>query len=218
MTIAFSARGRRLLRPIERLVPTAATLLWIPYVLPVGWPVVVLLAIEFGAFAVLATAIHGRLALDRPDEGNLTGFYLVLSAGGVLATGLVALAAPLIFSTILEYPILVATATGVLALLAGPVPRDDTRGARVVLVGIGAPAAAVRGDRRPALRRRRAGEPRSGGGGRGRPARRGRAPGGRREDVREPRGADDGCDRGLPRGDREQPAPPGSGRSSASPR
>jgi hypothetical protein len=36
MTVAFSARGRRLLVPIERLVPTAATLLWIPFVLPVG--------------------------------------------------------------------------------------------------------------------------------------------------------------------------------------
>lgn len=137
MTVAFSARGRRLLGPIDRLVPTAATLLWIPFVLPAGWPVVVLLAIEFGAFGVLATAIHGRLALDRPDTRHLTAFYLVLSAGGVLATGLVALVAPLVFSTILEYPILVAAATGVLALMAGPVARTDPSGARAVLLGIG---------------------------------------------------------------------------------
>ena len=137
MTIAFSARGQRLLGPIERLVPTAVTLLWIPFVLPSGWPVVVLLAIEFGAFGVLATAIHGRLALDRPDKQHLTAFYLVLSAGGVLATGLVALVAPLIFSTILEYPLLVAAATGVLAMLAGPVPRRDGSGGRAIALGVG---------------------------------------------------------------------------------
>ena len=137
MTVAFSARGRRLLGPIERLVPTAATLLWIPFVLPVGWPVVVLLAIEFGAFGVLATAIHGRLALDRPDERHLTAFYLVLSAGGVLATGLVALAAPLLFSTVLEYPLLIAAATVVLAMLARPESSGDASGARGVLLGIG---------------------------------------------------------------------------------
>ena len=38
----------------------------------------------------------------------------------MLATGLVALAAPLIFSTVLEYPLLVALGTGVLAILARP--------------------------------------------------------------------------------------------------
>jgi SAM-dependent methyltransferase len=137
MTVAFSARGRRLLVPIERLVPTAATLLWIPFVLPVGWPVVVLLATEFGAFGVLATAIHGRLALDRPDERHLTAFYLVLSAGGVLATGLVALAAPLLFSTVLEYPILIAAATGLLALLARPESSGDAPGVQAILLGVG---------------------------------------------------------------------------------
>ncbi len=148
MTIAFSARGRRLLGPIERLVPTAATLLWIPFVLRVDWPVVVLLTIEFGAFGVLATAIHGRLALDRPDERHLTAFYLVLSAGGVLATGLVALAAPLIFSTVLEYPTPGRPGTGVLAMLAGPGSGDDSSGSSAVLLGIGrrlAPYAVVAG-------------------------------------------------------------------------
>ena len=148
MTVAFSARGRRLLGPIERIVPTAATLLWIPFVIRGDWPVVVLLTIEFGAFAVLATAIHGRLALDRPEERHLTAFYLVLSAGGVLATGLVALAAPLVFSTVLEYPLLVALGTGVLAMLAAPGSGDESSGAWAVLLGIGrrlAPYAVVAG-------------------------------------------------------------------------
>ena len=66
MTIAFSARGRRLLGPIERLVPTAATLLWIPFVMRVDWPVVVLLTIEFGAFAVLARRFTAGSRLTVP--------------------------------------------------------------------------------------------------------------------------------------------------------
>ena len=113
---------------------------------------VVLVVIEFGAFGVLATAIHGRLALDRPDERHLTTFYLVLSAGGVLATGLVALAAPLIFSTVLEYPLLVVAATVVLAMLARPESSDDSPGARGVLLGIGrrlVPYAAIAGSCTP---------------------------------------------------------------------
>lgn len=137
MTIAFSARGRRLLRGAELLVPTAATLLWIPYVLPVGWPIAALVVLVLGAFGVLATAIHGRLALDRPGDAHLTFFYLVVSAGGLLATGFVALAAPLLFQTILEYPLLLVAGTGVLALMAGPQVAAPGRGARAFLAAAG---------------------------------------------------------------------------------
>ena len=137
MTIAFSARGRPLVRAAEFLMPTAAALLWIPWVLPAGWPIAPLVLMELGAFGVLATAIHGRLARDRPDERYLTLFYLVLAAGGMLATGFVALAAPLLFATVLEYPILVVAGTVIFALLPRQVDVRKGRGPRAVLRGVG---------------------------------------------------------------------------------
>ena len=131
--VAFSARGRRVLWVIEWLVPAAVTLLWIPYVYPDGrWPLAGLLLVLFGSYAVLATAIHGRLAADRPDERYLTRFYLTLAAGGMLATAVVAVVAPLVFSNIYEYPILVVASAATLAMLPGP-----ARTARRGIVGFG---------------------------------------------------------------------------------
>ncbi len=117
LVVAFSERGRRMLPPIERLVPAAATLMWISYVVPGGWPVVVLLVFLLASYAVVAIALHGRLALDRPAEANLTRFYLIVSAGGLLATTFVALVAPLVFNDIYEYPVLLVAGLAVLALL-----------------------------------------------------------------------------------------------------
>jgi hypothetical protein len=118
--VAFSARGRRTLRGVEVLVPAAATLLWLPAVLPLGVQPQVLLPIVLASFFVLATAVHGRLALDRPDPRQLTRFYLILAAGGALATTFVALIAPIVFNSIGEYPLLIVAAIGVMALLPGP--------------------------------------------------------------------------------------------------
>ncbi|HUP83116.1 MAG TPA: fused MFS/spermidine synthase [Candidatus Limnocylindria bacterium] len=114
--VAFSERGRRFLPVVDRLVPAAATLLWLPYVAPVGWPVVPLLVIVLGSFAVLATAVHGRLALSRPGSEHLTHFYLLLSLAGVLATAIVGVAAPMLLLDIYEYPALLVLALIALAI------------------------------------------------------------------------------------------------------
>ncbi len=117
--VAFSERGRRVLPLAEKLVPAAVTLMWVPFVARLSWPVAVLVPVMLGSFAVLAVAIHGRLALSRPDEAHLTGFYVTVSAGGLLATAFVALAAPLLFSDVYEYPILLIGGLVALALLPG---------------------------------------------------------------------------------------------------
>ena len=120
--VAFSERGRRILPFVETLVPAAATLLWLPYVVPVGWPVVPLVVTVLGSFAVLAIAIHGRLAQDRPDQSGLTRFYLIVAAAGVLATTLVGVIAPILLSDIYEYPFLLVAGPAVLALLKPSMP------------------------------------------------------------------------------------------------
>jgi len=129
--VAFSARGRRVIPLVDRLVPAAATLLWVPFIQPGGWPVLPLLIVELGAFFILAIAIHGHLAFDLPDERHVTRFYLVLSAGGMLATTFVALVAPLVFSTVLEYPLLIVGGLAVLSLLPGrPIPAGSSEAER----------------------------------------------------------------------------------------
>lgn len=125
--VAFSERGRRMLPAAERLVPAAATLLWIAYVARVDWPVLVIVPMTLAAYGVIAVAVHGRLALDRPADAHLTRFYLWVSAGGGLATAFVALVAPLAFEDVYEYPLLLVGALTALALLT---PRA-TGGPRV---------------------------------------------------------------------------------------
>lgn len=133
--VAFSARGRRSLRAIELLVPAGATLLWIPSIEPGAWPILALLFVELGALAVLAIAVHGRLALDRPEERQLTRFYLILSAGGMLGVAFVALLAPVVFAGVDEYPILIVAALVVIALFPGRDGRSALADPRALLLG-----------------------------------------------------------------------------------
>ncbi|MBI1991999.1 MAG: fused MFS/spermidine synthase [Candidatus Omnitrophica bacterium] len=68
-------------------------------------PARVLLPLHLLMFFVAAMVCHGELAKDRPPPEHLTEFYLWLSVGGVLGGAFNALVAPLIFDTVLEYPL-----------------------------------------------------------------------------------------------------------------
>jgi hypothetical protein len=116
--VAFSERGRRVLPLVERLAPSTAVFLWLPS-MQTGWPIPVLFTTVLAAFFTLAVAIHGRLAGDRPQEAGLTRYYLVIALGGALGTAFVALVAPLVFSSIAEYPVLILAGLIALALLPG---------------------------------------------------------------------------------------------------
>jgi hypothetical protein len=131
--VAFSVRGRRVIPAAIALAPAMATLLWVPFGSAAGWPVAPLLVVEFVGFAVVATALHGRLALDRPEPARLTEFYLVISAGGVLGGSFVGILAPSIFPAVWEYPILIAGAVAALAFGAGA--RSTGRGFAPIIAG-----------------------------------------------------------------------------------
>ncbi len=127
--IAFSPRGGRVIAAAVLGAPAMVTVLWVPYGSAGGWPILVLLAMELGAFAVVAIAIHGRLAQDRPDPAHLTEFYLIISTGGALASAFVAVIAPSVFPDIWEYPILLVGALVALAALSSPaVARASRKG------------------------------------------------------------------------------------------
>lgn len=74
-------------------------------------------------FFVLSMVCHGELALDRPDTGHLTEFYLWMSLGGVLGGMFNALLAPVIFSSVVEYPLAIVFA----CLLCPALKKQDTR-------------------------------------------------------------------------------------------
>ncbi len=77
--------------------------------------IALLLATHLLAFFVTAMVCHGELVQRRPAARHLTGFYLAMSLGGMLGGMFCGLIAPVVFSWIAEYPLLL-----VLSLLCRP--------------------------------------------------------------------------------------------------
>lgn len=67
------------------------------------WPTLV---IHLGLFFVTAMACHSALYARRPDASRLTEFYLLMSLGGVIGGVFCGLLAPYLFSSVVEYPLL----------------------------------------------------------------------------------------------------------------
>lgn len=82
-------------------------------------PILLLMPLHLLTLFVVAMVCHGALASDRPSTNHLTEFYLWISVGGVLGGAFNALLAPLIFRSVLEYPI-----TLVLACWLGLCPEE----------------------------------------------------------------------------------------------
>ncbi len=66
--------------------------------------------LSLATFFVIAMVCHGELVKRRPHPAHLTGFYLCISVGGVLGGIFNALLAPVIFNSIIEYPLMLAVA------------------------------------------------------------------------------------------------------------
>jgi hypothetical protein len=92
-----------------------------------GWG---LLAVQVAGFYVVVAAIHGRIARRRPDPRDLTRFYLSLALGGLLGGAWTAFAAPMLFSSLVEYPMALVIAG--LALAATAERRAGSRSVRLV--------------------------------------------------------------------------------------
>lgn len=74
------------------------------------WNLGLQMAIHLGWFFFAALLGHSRLSEDRPAPDRLTEFYLWISVGGVAGGVFAALLAPVVFESILEYPIAIALA------------------------------------------------------------------------------------------------------------
>ncbi|HYV37416.1 MAG TPA: hypothetical protein VE988_17045, partial [Gemmataceae bacterium] len=68
--------------------------------IPIWWSVVF---IHLFGFFICVMVCHGELAKDRPSTKHLTEFYLWMSVGGVLGGIFNSLIAPMIFTELIEY-------------------------------------------------------------------------------------------------------------------
>ena len=74
--------------------------------LPLGLSIL----LHLGAFTMAALVCHQRLSADRPESIHLTEFYFWIAFGGMLGGVFNTLAAPLLFSRIIEYPLVLVLA------------------------------------------------------------------------------------------------------------
>jgi hypothetical protein len=125
--IAFSTRELLQHRWLNRLLPVLIfACLGTILVRAVKWW---LIPLHLLTFFVSAMVCHRELARRRPDAQHLTEFYIWMSFGGMLGGMFNGLVAPQLFSTILEYPLMLAVAA-----LARPSP--GFRGSRLEPIGL----------------------------------------------------------------------------------
>ncbi len=100
--LAFAAKPPVPHAWMVRLFPWAMILLVIALIFQGVWQAMLLHMI---AFFIGTMTCHGELAVDRPEAGRLTEFYLWISFGGFLGGLFNGLIAPVTFRWILEYPL-----------------------------------------------------------------------------------------------------------------
>ncbi|MEN6577162.1 MAG: fused MFS/spermidine synthase [Phycisphaerales bacterium] len=85
------------------------------------------LALNLLAFFVTAMVCHGELVRRRPAAEHLTEFYLWMSVGGLLGGVFCSLIAPVVFDSVLEYPLVL-----ILACLVRPTSGRGTLNRRLL--------------------------------------------------------------------------------------
>lgn len=86
-------------------------------------PAWALILANLGFFFVAALMCHGQLANDRPSVSHLAEYYLWIAVGGALGSVFNVLIAPVLFTSILEYPLAIVLA----CMLLPAEPRDGNR-------------------------------------------------------------------------------------------
>jgi hypothetical protein len=104
--------------------------------LPVAMPPAFFIPLHLLTFFIAAMVCHGELAKSRPTTEHLTEFYLWMSVGGALGGVFNALIAPLIFKSVVEYPLVI-----VLACLLRPTTLPKKPAGRGRLLDLGLPVA-----------------------------------------------------------------------------
>jgi len=108
--VAFARKPLLAAESATERVPLIVVALALAFLLDVKSPIWVLVALHLLGLGVVGLACHSRLACERPPPLRLTEFYLLIALGGVLGGSFNALAGPLLFDSLLEYPIVLVAA------------------------------------------------------------------------------------------------------------
>lgn len=123
--LVYAARPVAPVTILGRLFPMLVVPLAVTMLLQATTPIGPLAALHLGVFFVAAWMCHGLLAKEAPPAEGLTEYWLYVSLGGAVGGVLVAVVAPLVFSSLAEYPLALVAA----ALLRPAIPRTRaTRG------------------------------------------------------------------------------------------
>jgi len=123
---------------MRRALCLPAVVLTIAFVAEVTEPAWLFILLHLLVFVIAAMICHAELAKDRPPAKEyLTEFYLYLSLGGVLGGLFNVLVAPLVFRTVLEYPLAIILACSIRPTTGDATPAAQPRRGNDLLWALG---------------------------------------------------------------------------------
>jgi hypothetical protein len=125
LVLAFSRHQVISLRSLTIVLPAITVLFLFVYFSRISIEPTWMIALSLIYFFIAALTCHTRVAALRPGPKHLTEFYLWFSLGGVLGGIFNAVLAPLIFTSVVEYPLIVLLAC--LLLPGGPGEQGSAR-------------------------------------------------------------------------------------------
>lgn len=152
--LAFARRATVPQASAGKLYPIVACAVAIAFLLHARQPGMLIIAMHMMLLLIGGLLCHKRLADDRPDASHLTEFYLLIALGGVLGGTFNALVAPLAFTQLYEYPIVIVLAAFLIPSRAAVSSRPGLQhaldvalpiGILVLIVGLGSVVSASTG-------------------------------------------------------------------------
>ncbi|HEX4278539.1 MAG TPA: hypothetical protein VHZ74_24455, partial [Bryobacteraceae bacterium] len=116
-------------RMLVQRLPFLILMALIPTVTKTRLPIELLLVLYLLTLLAVALVCHGELARKRPAVGHLTEFYLWISVGGVLGGIFNSLVAPVVFQSVVEFPLALVLAALLRPSLSG---KGDSARARTL--------------------------------------------------------------------------------------
>ena len=110
LILAFSKKQFASAATLNRLTIVGALVVTLILASGATEPAWVLILANLGFFFVAAMMCHGQLANDRPSVTHLAEYYLWIAIGGALGSFFNVLIAPVLFTSVLEYPLAIVIA------------------------------------------------------------------------------------------------------------
>jgi hypothetical protein len=120
--LAFSKKQFASAAALQRAVIVGALVVTLILSSGATEPTWILMLANLGFFFIAALACHTQLANDRPSVTHLAEYYLWIAIGGALGSFFNVLIAPVLFTSILEYPLAIVVAC---MLRRGETPVSD---------------------------------------------------------------------------------------------